>query len=224
MTALEQPLATRLALAGAGSGVVAGVVQASIGGRIPDWTGNKSSSLALGILTVVLSLLALGCTLGLARLPRREAGRRLALTIGLLVSGGLCFSTVGRLWWLPGPLLLCAAAITLAAEPRRDYARSMRTHRLAVLLGVLGAAELLMAVSAPPFTAVIGIIGGLALIAAPWLGAHSRTISWVLLAVGVVPFAALTYWAVVPAVLAVLALLIGVPLPVRRAPQLIGSA
>lgn len=212
-------LATQLALAGAGLGVVAGVVQAAVGSRVPDWTGNKGSPVALGILTVLLSLLAAGCALGWARVPRHDAGRRLALTIGLLIPAGLCFSTVGRLWWLPGPLLLSAAAIALAVEPRRAYVSLIRTRWLAGLLGVLGAAELLMAVSAPPVTAVIGIVSGLALIAAPWLATHSRTISWILLAIGVLPFTALTYWAVVPAVLAVLALLIALPLLLRKAPQ-----
>ncbi|MCW2637662.1 MAG: hypothetical protein JWQ99_4029 [Blastococcus sp.] len=152
-------------------------------------------------------------------MPRRDAGRRLALTIGLLLPAGLCFSTVGRLWWLPGPLLLCAAGMALAVEPGRAYVSLIRTHWLAGLLGVLGATELLMAVSAPPLTAVIGIVGGLALLAAPWPATYSRTISWVLVAIGTLPFAALTYWAVVPAVLAVLALLIALPLLLRQAPQ-----
>jgi hypothetical protein len=212
-------LATRLGLAGAGRGIVAGVVQGMVGTRIPEWTGNKDSPVALGVLTVLLSLLAAGCALGLARVHRHAAGRRLALTAGLLVPAGLCFSTVGRLWWLPGPLLLLAAAIALALEPRRAYAGLVRTHWLAGLLGVLGAAELLMAVSAPPVTAVVGIVGGLALMAAPWLATPSRTISWLLLAIGVLPFTALTYWAVVPALLAVLALLIALPLLLRPASQ-----
>jgi hypothetical protein len=220
MMTLRQRPATLLALAGAGSGAAVGAVQASVGSHIPDWTGNKNSPVALGVLTVVLSLLAMGCAFGLARLPRHDAGRRLALTIGLLIPAGLCFSTVGRLWWLPGPLLLCAAALALGADPRGDYARLIRTHWHAVLLGVLGAAELLMAVSASPISAVVCILGGLALIAAPWVAAHSRSTSWILLVIGVVPFAALTYWAVIPVLLAVLALLIGVPLVMRRAPQL----
>jgi hypothetical protein len=212
---LHTRVATQLALAGAGLGVVAGVVQASFGSRIPNWTGNKDSPVALGLLTVVLSALAGGCALRLVRLPRRDAGRRLALSIGLLIPAGLCFSTVGRMWWLPGPLLLCATAFTLAAESRQDYLAMIRTHWLAGLVSVLGAAEVLMAVSAPATTAVIGVIGGLALIAAPWLAPRSRTLSWILLAIGVVPFTALTYWAVVPAVLALLALAIAVPLMVR---------
>jgi hypothetical protein len=215
----HRPPVTQLGLAAAGLGVVAGVVQASVGSRIPGWTGNKGSPVALGVLTVVLSLVAVSCIFGLARLPRHDAGRRLAFAIGLLIPAGLCFSTVGRLWWLPGPLLLCAAAIALSAEPIKDYVNVMRTHWLAGLLGVLGAAELLMAVSAPSLTAVIGIVGGLSLTAAPWLVAHSTTTSWILLAIGVVPFTALTYSAVVPVALALLALLIGVPLLIRSAHQ-----
>jgi hypothetical protein len=212
----DRRLAARLALAGAGLGVVAGAVQATVGSRVPDCPCSPSSPVALGVITVVLSLLAAGCALGVERLQRGDAGRRLALTIGLLIPAGLCFSTVGRLWWLPGPLLLCAAAMTLAVESRKAYAGVIRTHWLAGLLGVLGAAELLMAVSAPPVPAVVGIVGGLALIATPWPAPHSRTISWILLAIGVLPFAALTYWAVVPVELAVLALLIALPLLVGK--------
>jgi uncharacterized membrane protein YhaH (DUF805 family) len=219
-----QRLVTQLGLVGAGLGVIAGVVQASIGGQIPDWTGNKGSSVALGVLTVLLSLLALGCTLGLARRRAHTTGNRLASVIGVLIPAGLCFSTVGRLWWVPGLLLLGSAGLALAAAPGRDYVRVIRVHWPAGLLGVLGAAELLMAVSAPPIAAVIGVVGGLALIAAPWLILHSRSMSWLLLVIGAVLFTALTYWAVVPDLLAVLALLIGVPLVIRRAPRVPQSA
>jgi hypothetical protein len=208
-------LAATLGMAGAGFGIVAGIVQATVGARIPNWTGAKDSPVALGLLTIVLSLLAAGCALGLARISRSQLGHRLALALGLLIPAGLCFSTVGRLWFLPGPLLLCAAGIALAPGSRKDYSEMIRSHWLAGLVSVLGAAELLMAVSAAPAVAVIGVIGGLALIAAPWLAPLSRTLSGVLLAVGVVPFTVLTYWAIIPIVLALLALLIAAPLVLR---------
>jgi hypothetical protein len=37
---------------------VAGVIQATAGHRIPDWTGAKQAPGALGLLTIILSLLA----------------------------------------------------------------------------------------------------------------------------------------------------------------------
>lgn len=208
-------LATQLGVAGAALGVATGIVQATAGARIPDWTGAKDSPFALGLLTIMLSLLAAGCALGLARVAFSQPGHRLALVLGLLIPAGLCFSTVGRLWFLPGPLLLCAAGIALASGSRKDYSEVIRSHWLAGLVSVLGAAELLMAVSAAPAAALIGVIGGLALIAAPWLAPLSPKLSGILLAVGVVPFAVLTYWAIVPVVLALFATLIGAPLVIR---------
>ena len=40
-------------------------------------------------------------------IPRRF-GRRLVLGVGLLIPGLLCFTTVGRLWYLPGALITTA--------------------------------------------------------------------------------------------------------------------
>jgi hypothetical protein len=87
---------------------------------------------------------------------------------------------------------------------------------LHILVGVLGAFEVLMAVSAGPGTTVaVGLIGGLALMAAPW--PPIRMIRMALLLIGTVPFAALVWWSGAGPLLAVVALGIGVGTLRRRA-------
>lgn len=213
------PMATRLGLWGAALGVVAGVVQVTVGARIPAWTGAKASPVALGVLTIVLSVLAGGCAIGLSRTASTDPARRLALAIGLLVPAGLCFSTVGRLWFLPGPLLLGSAGLALAAGSGRDFIDVLRSHWSAGLVSALGAWELLMAASATPSTALVGAVGGLALMLAPWTTARSRSMAGALLIIGAVPFAVLTYWSVVPIVVGALAIAIGAPVVMHGSQQ-----
>jgi hypothetical protein len=41
---------------------------------------------------------------------------RLALAAAILVAALICFTTVGRLWYVPGPLLIIAAASLLTGS------------------------------------------------------------------------------------------------------------
>ena len=214
----RQHAAAALGLAGAALGVLAGLTQATAGSRIPDWTGNKGSPVALGLLTVLLSLAALAAALSLrGRAPLRPA-RRVLAAVGLLVPAGLCFSTVGRLWYVPGVLLLSGLGFTLAAGGTAELLPVIRGNWIRGLITVLGAFEILMAVSAgPPLTIAVGVIGGAVLMIAPWLAGRAQpaTILAALL-IGMLPFAALTYWSVASPVLAVVALALAFPV-IRRA-------
>lgn len=79
---------------------------------------------------------------------------------------------------------------------------------LRLLPSVLGAFEVLLAVRAGPgWTVAVGLVGGVALITAPWLPYPPLRV--VLLLIGTVPFAALTWWSVAGPLLAVVALAIG---------------
>jgi hypothetical protein len=119
--------AARLGLIGGSLGVIAGLVQATAGAHIPEWTGNKADPLALGLLTVLLSGLGVVCAAGL-RGPRSPSpARRVVVGVGLLVPGGLCFSTVGALWYLPGILLLAATVLVLGSGHWREPGWSSRT-------------------------------------------------------------------------------------------------
>lgn len=102
-----------LGVAGAALGVVAGIVQWAFGDEIPDWTGNKLHPVQLGIITILLSLLALGCVGFLARNSEARAWQRALAGLGILAAAGICFTTVGALWYLPGPLLIVSAALLL---------------------------------------------------------------------------------------------------------------
>lgn len=209
----RQGLAARLGLAGAALGVVAGLVQATAGSRISDWTGAKLAPGSLGLLTIGLSLLA--GVVAFRQAGRLAVGPRAACALGLLGPGLLCFSTVGRLWYVPGPLLLIAGILTV--DSVRDTAAATARNWWRCLLGVLGAAELLMAAGASLLILAVGAVGGIALLLAASL-ARTRPALAGLVVVGTVPFAALAWTAVVPIVLLLLAAALTVPLLRATAP------
>jgi hypothetical protein len=209
-------LAGRLGGAGAALGVVAGGVQASVGARIPSWTGDKLQPVQLGLLTVALSLLAAAAAQRQTRVAT-PAGIRAVCALALLIPGLLCFSTVGRLWYLPGPMLLLAAAVSL--DRPRDTATLVARNWLSCLLGVLGVAEALMAVSARPLPLAVGTVGAVALLAAALRGPGRRHFAALVVA-GTVPFGAVAWTAVVPVALAVLAAAVAVTVSLFPAQEL----
>lgn len=194
-------LAGRLGVTGAAVGVVAGLVQVTLGTRIPSWTGDKLAPVPLGLLTVALSVLAAAAALRQAR-PATPVHVRALCSVTLAVAGLLCFSTVGRLWYLPGPVLLAAALAGLGSA--RETGAVVGRNYLRLLLGLLGAAEILMAAGAPPWALAVGAAGGVSLAVAAWRG-PSRQMFAVFVLAGTVPFTALAWTAVVPVVLAMLA-------------------
>lgn len=192
--------AAGLGLAGSLLGVAAGLVQATVGDRIPDWTGAKQSPVALGLLTVALSLLA-----GLAAHRQRRAGLsagvRATCAVGMAGPGLLCLSTVGRLWYLPAVLLLAAAALTISSW--RDTAAALAAGWWRVLLGALAGCELLMAATAAPVAMVAGAVGAAALVTAAWRDQPRPWARWALVGVGTIPFAVLGWTSIVPLLLPV---------------------
>jgi hypothetical protein len=212
-----QRLAAATGLLGGALGVLAGVVQAAAGTHIPDLTGNKGSPVALGLLTVFLS----GCSIFFATQLRittpMSSGRRVVAAIGLLVPGALCFSTAGALWYLPGVVLLLAGGLTIAAGDAKQTRAVIATGWLPMLVSALGGFELLMAVSAgSPMAIAVGVIGGLVLVAAPWVSAARLAV--VLMVVGTLPFAILTWSSLASPLLGVVALAIGFTV-LRRQPR-----
>jgi hypothetical protein len=102
-------LGYRLGVAGACLGIVAGAVQWAFGDEIPELTGDKLHPVQLGLITIALSLLALGCVRYLADRAAPSTLQRALATLGIIACAGICFTTVGALWYVPGPLLLMAA-------------------------------------------------------------------------------------------------------------------
>ena len=135
-------LAAWLGAAGGGLGILAGVVQTTVGSQIPVWSGAKADPRALGLLTVLLSALALLAALRQSR-PGLTTGLRGLAALALLVPGLLCLTTVGRLWYLPGLLIISAGILTV--DSWTDTASVVRQNWLRCLLSGLGACQLLMA-------------------------------------------------------------------------------
>lgn len=96
----------------------------------------------------------------------------------------------------------------VAARPERPERPGRPGNWLRVLVSALGVFEILMAAGAGPGgTVAVGLVGGIALVAAPWW--VSGPVRSALLLVGTVPFAALTWWSAATPLLAVVALTIG---------------
>ena len=211
-------LAARLGGAGAVAGVVAGLIQLTLGPSIPEWTGAKSSPGALGLLTMVVSLLA-----GLAALRQRDVnlstGHRTADAAIIIATALLCFTTVGWLWWwLPAPLLFAAGSLTI--DNTHDSIRAIRDNWARCLLTVLGGSEILMAAGAGPLLMAVGGLGGALLVATAWVPMTQRVVFLGLVLIGTVPFALLGWTAVAPIVVLLMAVALALPLahdiPTRR--------
>lgn len=209
-----------LGLVGGRLGVVAGLVQLTVGAQIPSWSGHKSNPVGLCVLTIVLSTVALLAVLVLVRRASVTLGQRIAIIIGVTVPAALCFSTVGALWYIPGALLVSASALLMTGVDPRPTRQLVIDRWPQVLIGGLGACVLLMAVSVVPL--LVGVVGGLALAAAPWV--PSAVARMVLLLAGSVPFAILTWQSLVTPLLAVLAIAVGIASGIGRTTTLSADA
>ncbi|MFJ1760077.1 hypothetical protein ACIOD2_07160 [Amycolatopsis sp. NPDC088138] len=198
-----------LGTTGALLGVVAGLIQATVGAGIPELTGDKLAHGALGLLTTALAAVA-----GFAALRQRKAGlsvlSRAACSLALIGPGLLCLTTVGRLWYLPAALLTTAGVLTV--DSWRDTAAALVRSGPRVLLTALAGCEVLMAAAGPALLMVVGGLGAAALVAAAWWRTAPRSAVLALVLSGTVPFGLLGWTALVPLVLAVLALLLSLPL------------
>jgi hypothetical protein len=107
--------AIRLGTWGAALGMLTGLVELGIGAQIRPWIGDKENPLVLGIVTLLLSSLAFAAILFASKRAASTRNSQLIIFLGLLLPAAICFTTVGWLWYLPGSLLLAAAAL-LASE------------------------------------------------------------------------------------------------------------
>jgi len=107
-------LAVRLGTWGAALGMLAGIVELSVGAHIHPWIGNKENPFALGWVTLLLSGLAWITVRMAQKHDPQTADGKLATILGTLVPAGVCFTTVGMLWYLPGILLSVSASLLIA--------------------------------------------------------------------------------------------------------------
>jgi hypothetical protein len=206
-----QRVAARLGVAGAALGAIAGAVELTVGSSIPSWIGDKHDTTRLGIVTLVLAGIAIGSGLTLARRHDDDA-RRLLLAAGLVVPGLVGYTTVGRLWYVPGALLI-AGGLAAVRGLRRD-ARSI-VHAIARqwtrgLVAALGVVYAALGLTAHGPATIDGIGGGLLVIAiALLLPRLPAALAVTGLVASVLPFAIVTWWSLATPVIAVLVITIG---------------
>lgn len=110
-----EKLAIKPGILGGGLGILAGLIEMSIGAQILPWIGNKESPAVLGLITFFLSGIALLSVLSARDHVKLTNDRKLAIFFGVLLPAAICFTTVGRLWYLPGSLLI-VTCLLLAHE------------------------------------------------------------------------------------------------------------
>lgn len=108
-------LAIKLGLFGSALGLLAGFIELTIGTQIRPWIGNKENPVVLGLVTLLLSAFALGAMILARNLEPPTNDGKLAIFLGVLFPAAICFTTVGRLWYLPGSLLI-ATGLLLAHQ------------------------------------------------------------------------------------------------------------
>lgn len=201
-----------LATMGASLGIVAGLAELALGPHIRSWVGSKQDTTRVGLATITLSAIAL--VAAVTWLQRREtsSGTRLLIVVGLILPGVICFTTVGRAWYVPGGLLVVAAA-TAASELRehaREVVETISRCWLATLTVVLGAFYIFLGATALGVGGMLGIGGGITILAIVALPTRipTRVASLVLVAAAL-PFAVLTWWSIVTPLLAVLVVATG---------------
>lgn len=192
----------------AGLGIAAGAAQLLAGTTV--WTGSKNDPISLGIVTILLALIIAVASLT-ASAPS-STGRALTASVGLGIPALLGLTTAGLVWVPAGVVGVTAAGFALQAA--RNYGSLRETvgqNWSGILLTALAIIYLALGATALGFTGVVGILGGVAVLASLALRRNTRWGSASLLVVGVLPFAAITISTVVTAVTAILMLLIGFP-------------
>jgi hypothetical protein len=147
---------------GASVGLAAGLAELTVGPSIRSWVGSKADTTRLGLATLALAGLALVAALTLLRRPRAPAPNRLGLAVGLLIPGVICFTTVGRLWYLPGVLLVGAGIATVVdvRKERSEVATTLGRNWTAVLTVVLGAFYVFLGATALGLAGILGMLEG----------------------------------------------------------------
>ncbi|MCU0308183.1 MAG: hypothetical protein MUE51_10545 [Thermoleophilia bacterium] len=202
-----------LGLAGAALGVVVGLLELTIGADIRSWVGDKSDTTRLGLVTLILALIALATALWLWSTPKRTPAVVLTGATGLLLPGLVCFTTAGRLWYLPGLLLVAGGAGLLASagHPPRELAGSLGRGWLRILTAVLAVLYILLGAVALGITGVLAMAGGALVLATLAIGRRIPVgVATALVVAGAVPFAVLAWWSVVAPLAGVLLVVLGI--------------
>ena len=192
--------ASRLGVLGASLGIAAGAVEVTVGSHIGPWIGGKADPTRLGIVTLALGTVALAAALVVGRTEPVPPPRRAAAGVMLTVTGLTGMTTTGRLWVVPGAMLLIAAA-ALAWGMRGDarlVAQTLERRGPTLLTGVVAVLYVLLGFTALGLAGWAGIVAGCTV-----LTLVAMRPAWVvpvrapLLCTLVLPFALATWWSVV---------------------------
>ena len=132
--------------------MLSGLLELTVGASIREVIGNKENPVALGVVTLILSAVALTASEVGRRTTPRSTNARLAVILGQFVPAVICFTTVGYLWFVPGPLLLVSTVLLVGRfvharpvdnrgveEDDRDTARAASPPKLERLAAFTGA-------------------------------------------------------------------------------------
>jgi hypothetical protein len=108
---LREKIAIQAGISGSALGILAGLIELTIGTQIRPWIGNKESPAILGVVTFLLSVMAFAAVIAARKRETQTNDWKLAIFLGVLLPASICFTTVGRLWYLPGTLLLASAVL-----------------------------------------------------------------------------------------------------------------
>ena len=156
--------AVKFGLFGSTLGLLAGLIELTIGAQIRPWIGNKENPFVLGLVTLFLSAVALGSIASArhAEFPTNDG--KLAIFLGVFVPAVICLTTVGRLWYLPGSLLLTAAFLFarqfwFGASPADAHMALPSLNSASRLIAGMGGVVVLAAVGLAFWKSKIGLFG-----------------------------------------------------------------
>lgn len=157
-----EKLAVQIGKLGSSLGALVGVIELSIGTRILSWIGNKENPFVLGLVTVILSMVALFSIVSAGNGASLKNDRKLAIFLGVFLPAAICFTTVGRLWYLPGSLLLLTSFLLVnmfwlhksTDKPSRYF--SKRLH-ISQIIGIGGSILTLISIGLGFFITTFGL-------------------------------------------------------------------
>ncbi|MDD3014004.1 MAG: hypothetical protein PHC34_09910, partial [Candidatus Gastranaerophilales bacterium] len=119
--------------------------------KILPWIGNKENPVGLGIITLLLSGLAFLSVLSARKTAKLTNDRKMMIFLGVLLPAVICFTTVGRLWYLPGTLLVIVCSL-FAYEfwfgKLKDSSPKLisKNFRIYQIIGIIGCAIILFSI------------------------------------------------------------------------------
>lgn len=212
LSRLSRALGYLAASLGAGAGIL------QLTGAQPAWTGNKNDPVTLGFVTLGLAGIIVWGAWASGR--RRSTGWSLGSSAALGLPALLGLTTAGRAW-LPAALLGLVAALgeLRAAVRQGSVLATLDDAWPSILLFILAIVYIVLGIAESGWVGVIGITGGLSVLASLVFRPSDRWVSVILLLAGVVPFAVATAWTGVTVLTAALMLAVGLPgLLVGRTP------